>query len=72
MNTVFENKIIEENFNYIEKFKKKIRSDGQVSIKFTVSSRKPVSKINSIFRGILNIDSLEIVEVHEWETTYTT
>lgn len=60
------NKIIEENFKFIEKFKKKIRSDGQVSIKFTISSRRPISKINSIFRDIGNIDSLEILEVHEW------
>ena len=63
------NKIIEENFKFIEKFKKKIRSDGQVSIKFTISSRRPISKINSIFRDIGNIDSLEILEVHEWQIT---
>ena len=60
------NKIIESNFKFIEKFKKKIRSDGRVSIKFTVSSRKPISKINSIFRDISNIDSLEILELNEW------
>ena len=62
----FLNNLIQENFKFVEKFKKKLKADGQLLIKFTVSSKKPLSRINEIFKNIPNIDSLEISEIHEW------
>jgi len=61
----FLNNLIQENFKFVEKFKKKLKADGQLLIKFTVSSKKPLSRINEIFKNIPNIDSLEISEIHE-------
>lgn len=58
-------KIIEKNFRVIEKIKKKIVHGKDFSMKFNVSTRKPIAKINELFNNMENIYSLEVSEVRE-------
>ncbi len=58
-------KIIEKNFEILERVKKKTRDDKHFSMKFNVATRKNIAKIHEIFKEAENLSSLEISEVHE-------
>lgn len=58
-------KIVEDNFTVIGKIKKKIVHGKDFSTKLIVATKKPISKINELFKNSENVFSLEISEVRD-------
>ncbi len=54
--------VVEENFPSINRIKKKMNKDETFSIKLNVTTRKPLAKINEIFK---NTECIELLEIRE-------